>query len=112
MNHSLITAYPGLKSVAPRYWQGEEGSSAAMGWRNPLHPTADPPQPPSFTLARGAGAPEPQGSCAEEGAVGQGDGGLDAPAGSVSAWHVASAAWRGAGGRARICRVKGVEQKP
>lgn len=66
MNHSLITAYPGLKSVAPRYRQGEEGSCAAMGWRNPPHPTADPLQPPSFALARGAGAPEPQDSCAEE----------------------------------------------
>lgn len=97
MNHSLITDYPGLKSTSPRYRWGEEGSSAATGWRTPLHPIVAPPQPPSIALAGGAGAPEPQGSGGGTDGTTQGDMGLGAQAGSVSAWHVAPAACGGAG---------------
>lgn len=70
---------------------------AVMGWRTTIHPTTAPLQPLSIVRAGGAGVPEPQDPCPEDGAVGQGDRGLDAQSGSIGAWHMASAPGRGAG---------------
>lgn len=115
-NHSL----PWAKERGSEVPEGRGGlqpsldglGRAAMGWRTHLHPTTAPLHPLSVSWVEGAGALELQRPCTEKGVVGQGDRGLGAQAGSISAWHVAPAPSRGAGGQALVFCVKGVEQKP
>lgn len=66
MNHSLITAYPGLKRAAPRYQRAREGLLGSDGLEEPPAFRHRASAAPSTAQDGDAGAPEPQGPCTEE----------------------------------------------